>query len=377
MICKKCKKEIPDASAFCNLCGAKQERAKSRRSRGNGTGSVYQMSNGKWRAILPVPMGRNAYVAKRDGGPESPKRKSKSGFATKKEAQAWIHTMQGGAAPSEITLEYLHEKWKATDKYDRMGSKKVAYKIAYNNLEPLWHRRIGTLRLEDLQACVDAIEGYYPRKDARQLLSNLLKIAEINGDISKNMAQFIALPSHETEEIQPFNEDEINLFWKDYQTGNVFTGYILLMIFAGMGPGELLKARKHMIDWAQQTIDGAGVKTRDKKDLPIVIADVLIPVLRELCKVSIDSPKLLPMGEKAFRDQFEKTIARLGVRDLKPYSCRHTTSTALTLAGVDTATIMKIMRHRRYQTTLGYTHINLEPMLQGVNLISDNYVTKR
>lgn len=373
MVCRRCKKEIPDDSKFCHLCGTKQEKAKSRRARGNGSGSVYQLPSGKWRAILPVPMGKNAYTAKKEGRATPPKRKSKSGFPTKKEAQAWITSMQVGLSPSEITLEYLHEKWKATDKYDKMASKKVAYRIAWNNLEPFHHRKIGTLRLEELQECIDATDGYYPRKDMRQLLVNLLKIAEINGDIQKNIAQFIALPSHEAEEIQPFNEEEINLFWKDYRTGNVFTGYILLMIFAGMGPGELMKARKHMIDWDKQIIDGAGVKTRDRKDLPIVIANILLPVLRELCKVGIHSQKLMPMGEQQFRDKFDETLVRLETRPLKPYSCRHTTSTALTLAGLDTATIMKIMRHRRYQTTLGYTHINLEPMLEGVNRIAKTY----
>ena len=45
MLCKTCKQEIPDSSAFCPWCGKKQTAAPRKAlKRPNGAGSVYKLS---------------------------------------------------------------------------------------------------------------------------------------------------------------------------------------------------------------------------------------------------------------------------------------------------------------------------------------------
>lgn len=358
MNCRKCKKEIPDESKFCLHCGTKQVYERSRRVRANGQGTAYRLKNGKWRAEIDL--------GKKPDGKRH--RKTKEGFATKKDALAYIETLKSGGRGKDINLSYLYNGWENSKHYLGLSeSKQVAYKIAFDKLKSLHFIPLKDLRIEELQAVIDSVDGYYPCRDMRQVLSHLFKIAEINGDIVKNYAKFLRLPTLEAEEKEPFNEEEILKIWEDYNAGHVFTGYMLLMIYAGMGPGEVLKTEKSMINWEEQTIVGAGVKTRKGKEFPIIIADDLIPVLRSLCAYSGDSPMLFSQKENAFRERYEEAIRRMGIRPLKPYSCRHTCATALTLAGVEPAIIKAIMRHTRYQTTLGYTHVKVKPLLEAVN----------
>ena len=55
------------------------------------------------------------------------------------------------------------------------------------------------------------------------------------------------------------------------------------MIYTGAMPGEVFRVRKSMINWETQGIIGAGLKTRARKKNPIVVCDIMIPVLEILC----------------------------------------------------------------------------------------------
>ena len=99
-------------------------------------------------------------------------------------------------------------------------------------------------------------------------------------------------------------------------------GFALIMIYSGMMPGELLKCKKEMIDFQQQTIAGAGLKTKERRSKPIVIPDFIIPILQEICD-SHGHKSLVGMNRDRFYECYHEMAARLDIRDLPPYSCRH------------------------------------------------------
>ncbi|NLV86854.1 MAG: hypothetical protein GX025_06525 [Clostridiales bacterium] len=54
-----------------------------------------------------------------------------------------------------------------------------------------------------------------------------------SGGGNTNLARYIELPEFEEVETVPFTPDEQKKLWEDFNTGNKFTGYLLLMIYTG------------------------------------------------------------------------------------------------------------------------------------------------
>ena len=156
--------------------------------------------------------------------------------------------------------------------------------------------------------------------------------------------------------------------WAAFSNGDTFVGYLLLMIYSGMMPGELLACQKQMIDFERCEIYGCGKKTKIRKNGVIVFADAVRPVLEELCTL-YDGEKLYPRAEKYFYEDYHKAISRMGIRDLPPYSCRHTTGTEAAKQNLNAATIQKIMRHSKIATSQRYIHLGTDEAHSAINSI--------
>ena len=142
------------------------------------------------------------------------------------------------------------------------------------------------------------------------------------------------------------------------------------MIYSGMMPGELFILQKDMIHWDKQQIIGCGLKTKKRKETPMVIANYIIPVLQDLCSLS-DKDNLLDMNEHKFYDTFRATIKRLNLRcELVAYSCRHSTGTALALQNIAPSVIQKALRHTKFSTTEKYIHPDTEDVLGAMNRLN-------
>lgn len=131
------------------------------------------------------------------------------------------------------------------------------------------------------------------------------------------------------------------------------------MIYTGMMPGELVDLKKECIDIEQRQIVGAGKKTKVRKATPITIAEIIVPVLIALLNLST-GVRLLPCNRDTFYKRYHDALEQAGVRDLPPYSCRHTTATALAV-GEDVApeVIRKVMRWSNTKMLSRYAHPDL------------------
>lgn len=326
--------------------------------RGNGQGTAIKRGR-TWTAVWTEP----AWIDE-DGKRHTPRR-WKGGFRTKNEAL--IYASNPHPISSEApTLRSYYETWKASDYLDLSKNKQSAYRTAWNKLSPIANRRMDTLTIADLQSTVDAkADTHYPAKDMRQLLSHLFKRAVAEGHARTNLADFIRIPPLEEAEADPFTEKEIKALWSAYPK-EPFIGYLLLMIYTGMMPGELFRLDASMIHYDTREIIGCGLKTKKRRQTPIVFPELLVPVLMS---IAADPGKVVRMNKDNWYKAYHDTLRRVGVRDLPPYSCRHTTATALALGNIAPSVIQEVMRHTKFQTTQRYIHPDTEAAKSAIDTL--------
>lgn len=317
--------------------------------RPNGTGSVYK--EGKtWTAAWSNTITGEHF--------------RKRGFATKKDAVLCIETSRSLRAHTSIS--YLWSTYETT-KFKKLSSEKQRhYKAVYEDrLKPIHSKRIEELTIHDLQSIIDQYESYYAQKDIKTVLSHLYNIAIAEGITMVNLSQYMVLRDHVEQYGNAWSIDEVNAFWEGWNNGDRFCGYILVMCYTGAMPVEIRTITRQMIDYDARQIVGAGAKTEFRKKQPLIICDKIEPVLRELMQGSM---VLWPYSKQKFYDEYYRCINRCRVRELPPYTCRHTTATLL----VDKASpflVQKVMRHSLIQTTQRYTHSDTLDMLEVVNRI--------
>ena len=72
-----------------------------------------------------------------------------------------------------------------------------------------------------------------------------------------------------------------------------------------------------------------------------------------------------PIG--SIRKAFNNACKRAGIKNLRFHDLRHTFATRLVLAGVDLATVSKLLGHSSIQMTMRYAHPTPEALKNAVN----------
>ncbi len=361
---------MPDNSVYCAFCGKKLVVEKQCvKRRGNHQGTAIRRG-ATWTAvwttdIVAVPGTRRTQQVRR----------WKSGFKSKSAALAYaadppVTLADVAPMPEEYkpTVRDYYNLWSATDALDLSASKRCAFKIAWQRLDLLADRPISELTIADLQGVIDdQTSTYYPARDMRTLLSHIYKRAVAEGQARVNLSEFIRIPPLEEAARQPFSAEEVQQLWTACKTDRM-AELIILMIYTGMMPGELKKLKIDMIDTERREILGCGLKTKKRKTTPIIYPVAVEPIVNDLISTTASTQGyVLGMSEDTFYTEYHASLARAGVRDLPPYSCRHTTATALAMAKTAPSLIQEIMRHTKFATTQRYIHPDMENAHAAIN----------
>lgn len=339
------------------------------KSRGNGQGSAFKRGT-TWTAQVVVGW----------RPPDDPSHKpipikrTKGGFPTKKEAIAYCPTLLNGGVVVRSEAPRLFEYWDTylTGEYMNLSkSKQTAYRIAWRKLKPLHDVRVDAITVDMLRKTVsDACPTFDPAKDCKSLLSNLYSIASADGYANKLLPSYIVLPQHNEKERVPFSDTEQAALWKLYEGGDRRAAIPLLMIYTGMMPGEAQKLKVENIDLEKRIIENVGIKTKTRKETPIVIANSILPLIADLVENAQPSGYIWIHNEDEWYKAYYDALEQAGCRRLPPYSCRHTTATALAISEcIAPQTIKRVMRWSTTRMLDRYAHPQMNDALSAVDAI--------
>lgn len=370
LICRKCKVSLYPDALFCHLCGTRQAVPKRRgRSKPNGTGTVFK--RGKTYTAKVVLGWRTS-----ESGKKVPITKSKGGFKTRTEAELNCAVLfqkasePDGPLSSKTLLDY-YELYSDNGMLKLSDQSQQAYKIAWKKINNLHVVPASNLTVRLMQDELNRVStSFDTAKDIRSLLSNCFHLMIYDGVVSINRAQALTLPENTNTEGVPFTLEELTALWKHYIEGDKFVGFILFMIYTGIMPVEffrLFMEKLGTIDWVNKIITGIGAKTKKRKGTPVVLADAILPVLAELIEAG---DELIPANESTFYRKYYESLERCGCRKLPPYSCRHTTATALEIhAKATPGVIAEVMRQKTIRMQRSYIHPETRNALAAVNLL--------
>ena len=346
------------------------ERKRRAKSRGNGTGCAYWSAKYRYWVAQVITDWR---IPQDETKRLIPVKKTKGGFKRREDALAYCRELKEGPQKPDVapTLAAYWETYQNGAYEDLSASKKQAYRTAWKKLDTIKDTHIDQLTVNDLQRLVsEKCPTYYTARDVRTLLTNLFRIAAAEGYANKDLPTFVRIPQMDETEQVPFSETEQANLWKAYENGDLRAAAPLLMIYTGMMPGEAMNLKTDMIDLEGRRIHGVGMKTKVRKKSDIVLAENIIPLVQDLIANAQPSGYIWKRNEDLWYSEYHAVLKAAGCRDLPPYSCRHTTATALAVTeGIAPQTVKKVMRWSTARMLDRYAHPDQNDALAAVNSI--------
>lgn len=361
MLCRKCKRDILDQSVYCNFCGVKQDVQRKPKKRGNGQGTVFKLPNGKYKAMKV-----KCYL---EDGKMKKKSVSKV-FEKRSDAIAFLPSMTFSPEKAKsLTVHELHELYlKSTDYKELSKSQRDKLSYAWRRWSQYEFTDIAELTVAQMEDAIESqTQSYYPARDMKVLMSHLYTVAVKQEVVHQNKTEYVDIPYDQPKaKRECWTEDEVMLLWQDYEE-HPFTGYILIMCYAGLRYGELSTIYLENIHLDESYMVG-GIKTEAGIDREIPIHEKIKPIIEYW--IQKRKTKLLEMNEDKFYEDYWDVIHRTGLRELPPHTCRHYFFSRMTSEGVQGGIIAEVGGHASYLTTLkNYVKIPLADKLSAVNRI--------
>ena len=345
----------------------------------NGYGSVYKLSGNR----------RKPYIARKTIGWDIDMNTRKSSqkyatigyYATRKEALAALAAYNADPYDldaAKITFREVYERWYAEFAPTTGESNAKSYRTAWTVCQEIADMRFVDVKLSHLQGVIDHSGKNTPAlRRVKILFKAMYKYAVIHELIpeEKVFVKYVDIskPGNPNALVrEPFSSAEIKALWSAWED-NTYITIILIMIYTGCRISELLELEKSNVDLQTKCFHitesktEAGIRT-------VPIANKVLPFFQRWYetpgKFLFSSSSGLPFTYLNFlRNYWNPIMKKLGMQHF-PHDTRHTCVSLLTAAKVDERVIRRIVGHSGQGVTeTVYTHFELQPLLDAINLI--------
>lgn len=366
MECKYCRKKIIQSEAkYCPLCG-KELNAKPKRHhrhRPQSQGSIVKLSGQREKpywARLPADYSTGVPVRESLGCFPT--------YAAAAEALAkamFVPTDESQKKQKPVKLQNMYDRFITSNYYLQLSaSAQGSHRGAWKHLSQCANVPVSQVNKDTFQLPINAMHEAGLKRETlakvRNLASLLCKEAMGIGLMHVNYAQLVQLPRSDSEPVKPFSTEQVCRIWKASDAGDKDSMTVLVLIYTGMRPGELLST-----DIAQHLhIDGPdwyiqhGSKTAAGRNRIIPLPTILHDIIRTLVDGRTTGPLIAAEQGGFWRldnwrpRRFNPLMERLGLHGYTPYSARHCYADLQKRKQVPAEVMMRIMGHSDFSTTV-------------------------
>ena len=270
----------------------------------------------------------------------------------------------------DITFKKVYELW-SKEHYEKIvNSSKRIWIAAYNHSIVLDEMRFRDIRVSDLENTIkNAKVGNSTKIRMKSLYNMMYKFAIKHEITDKNYAIYCDVPSEEKKlERKPFSKEEINKLWENINIP--FVDMILINIYSGLRPRELVELKNADIDLKSKVMQG-GLKTKAGKNriIPIHndIYSLVVNRYNERNEKLCTKENNCAMTYDDYRNRFRKIMQKLEMQH-KPHDTRHTFITLAKRQKMDEYALKLIVGHKIQDITENiYTHRNKKDLIKEIN----------
>ena len=276
---------------------------------------------------------------------------------------------------TDILFRQVFQEWLTErERYKTVSQRShQAYILAFNQLKGLHDKRFALLRLPDLQAQIDRLEGMSDSTISKpiMLLHFMDQYALRQEYVEKDYSQLIIrVSAREKQRMhKAFTHDEIKALWSDNSPD---AQLILLYIYTGLRATELLELKKENVHLEDHYFIG-GKKTEACKDRAVPIHKKVLPIVKRLyasANTYLVEKNEKPITYMHFKDyHMIPLMERLGMKHTL-HDTRHTFASLTKEYGCDDLYRKLMMGHRvESLTDRVYTHVEIARLVLEVNKI--------